>query len=185
MPRGKKKTPQPEGPETVTDKENRGVGKEKPVAREFSVADPVETLGRAIIGSHYPELKHQSVRYIFTTRASEEGKEPIICKPSKISGLNAWLADGMEDGEACPFFVIVVSQTHWEAMPAKGREAYLDGALAQLSVTKTGALKLVKPDISESSAVLARHGMYSKKLKEQATLIQEALNQPVLELEVA
>lgn len=181
MPKAKK-IPQPDGPETESDKENRGAGREKPEARTFALANAVETLGRAIIGSHYPELKHQEIRYIFTSRASEEGKEPIICKPAKISGLSAWLASGMDEGEVCPFFVIVVSHTHWDAMGARGKAAFLDGALAQLSVTKTGALKLVKPDISESSAVLARHGMYSKKLKEQANLIQEALNQPALEL---
>lgn len=177
-----KKAPLPNGPETEADKENKGAGKAAKEIRTYAVANAVTTLGRAIINQHYPELKHQQIEFVFTSRAFEVGGDPIICKPSKISGLAAWFAAGGNEGEVTPFFVIVVSQTHWDNMPQKAREAFLDGALAQFGVSEKGALRMLKPDISESSAVLARHGLYSKKLKDQAGLIKQALEQPALEL---
>ncbi len=177
--------------ETKTDAENRGnktgrgkgrKPKEEPVARTFSNADPAERIGKLLIADHYPELSHQPIRYIFTSVADTVGGEPVICRPTKLSGFAAWLAAGGEDGEASPTFVVLISQTHWDSMPQKGREAFLDTALSQFKVTKSGALKMGQLDIRESSAVLARHGMYSKKLKDQARLLQTALAQPALEL---
>jgi len=177
-----RKTPQPNGPETDADKENKGAGKAPKEGRTYAMANAVTTLGRALISQHYPELKHQQIEFVFTSRAFEVAGDPIICKPSKISGLAAWFAQETKEGEPTPFFVVVVSQTHWDNMPQKGREAYLDGALAQFGVSERGALRMLKPDISENSAVLARHGLYSKKLKDQAGLIQKCLEQPSLEL---
>lgn len=175
--------------ETADDKANRGAGKgkgkkpkEEPVARTFSNADPAERIGRILIADHYHELAHQPIRYIFTSVADTVGGEPVICRPTKLSGFSAWLASGADDGEASPFFVVLISQTHWDSMPQKGREAFLDSALSQFKVTKSGALKMGQLDIKESSAVLARYGLYSKKLKDQAKLLRAALDQPALEL---
>lgn len=179
---GRPKKTVAKGSETNTDKENRGAGKEAPEARTFRIAIPAETIGRAIITQHYPELKQQKLVYVFTSKAGEVDKQPVICKPHKIDGLSAWLATDMEEGEVCPFFAIVISEPHWNEMPQKGKEAFLDSALALCQVSKSGALKLGRPDLRETSAVLARHGLYSKKLKEQGALLKEALGQPALEL---
>jgi hypothetical protein len=169
--------------ETETDQENRGAGKEKPQAREFSMADPAERLGRLLIGDHYPELAHQAIKYVFTSNASVIDKKPVIIKPSKMAGVAAWLANGAAAGEADPFFLIIISQTHWDSMPQKGREAFLDGALAQCTTSKKGALRMKKPDIQETTAVLQRHGAYTDQLKQQFKALEKMRLQPSLEVE--
>lgn len=180
--------------ETPTDAENRGNSttkrqkkdkppKEEPVARTFSIADIAGPIAKLLISDHYPALVHSDIRYIFTSKASEIEGKPVVCKPAKISGLSAWLGNGSGDGEACPFFVVVISEGHFESMGQRGKEAFLDHALAHFDISKSGALKLKRPDITQHAAVLQRHGAYTDDLKKQFKQIEKVMLQPSLALE--
>lgn len=179
--------------ETPDDKANRGATSAKPQkkgrpkkepvpARTFKVADIVGPIAKLLIADHFPELSHLDIRYVFTSRAAEVDKKPVITKSKKLDGLAAWFANGSVDGEANPFFFIEISETHWNSMGRKGKEAFLDDALSNFGTSNKGALKMVRKDIIEHSAVLARHGLYSAELKKSKKAIETALGQPSLEI---
>ncbi len=163
--------------ETVTDKENRGAGKSQDrEVREFSDADPAETLGRLLIAEHYPHLQHVRMVYVFTNESMKEAKVESAVKAIKVHGLNAWLAQLWNPVESTagpgdPFFVILIAQPFWDAMDAKTRLRNLDLAIWQCDKGGTGSLKLRKPEIRTSVEVLHRHGPMTNREKDAAAVL--------------
>lgn len=170
--------------ETTDDKENRGAGREEKAPVEFSIADDVERLGDMIVKQNYPELAHVKIIYLFRSAAEKSGGEELIMSTSKKSGLDAW---GWQcylenvSGPGDPFFIITVSQSHWELMSQNGKESMLDSHLARCGVREnSGALYLKKPDVQEFVTVLHRRGFYTNKLKDAAQVIKKHIDQPDL-----
>lgn len=121
--------------------------KPEPEAREVRVADSVGPIAKLLIADHFPHLEDTVIHYVFVSVASTTDGKPVITKSHKVSGLHAWLANGSEDGEANPFFVVEISETHWSNMSKLKREAFLDDALSNLGKSNKGALKILRRDI--------------------------------------
>jgi hypothetical protein len=170
--------------ETQTDKENRGAGREPSPPAEYSLADPAEVVGKLLIGQNYPELSHAAVKFIFATDLGSSDNQPVIMKTVMKKGLDAWGWQNFAHGHAGPgdpFFVILISESHWNEMSPKAREARLDHHLAQCGVRKkTGALFLAKPDFSEFVTVINRHGLYTNKLRDAGQVLRKHFDQPSL-----
>lgn len=172
--------------ETKDDAENRGSGKAPKDPVTFSLAYPVETLGRLIVDQNYPALKHQRIVYVFQSETPKvDGNEvPIVAK--KLAGFQAWLGlcyDGSQaqEGEAPSCFVLLVSQKMWDLMGQKSREAMLDEALWQCDVSEsTGSIRIRKFDVKTSVEVLHRRGLYTNKLKDMGQVAKRHIEQPAL-----
>lgn len=174
--------------ETVeTTDEELGSGKEetKP-PKEFKHAPSVESLGKLLIKQNYPALSHQRILYVFVSEASKSEGQPVIMKPMKIQGLNAWLAqlwDGAGEfleGPGDPFFLVLVSESHWLTMGMDDKTALLDETLWQFNVRETGALALRKPEIRTSVDVINRRGFYTNRLKDLAIVGKKHIAQAEL-----
>ncbi len=162
------------------------VKKEKAPPREFAWADPVETLGRLLIGQNYPDLQGVRIVYVFTNKPATQEGEAVIASVSKVQGVIAWLAqlwDGASEstpGEGDPFFLIIVSQSHWDLMGQRAREAVVDDALWQCAVRDSGALYVRSPDVKTSVDVVHRHGLYTNKLKDLGQVAKRHIENPKL-----
>jgi predicted metallopeptidase len=163
--------------ETSADKEHRGVGKAKPKdPKLYSVADPVEVLGRRLIEEHHPHLKHQKVVYIFCSEARKKLGQPVLASTAKVSGRPAWMAQCLAheaEGEGDAFFVIEVSSAHWELMSEASRLALIDHQLSFCGVRESsGALYLRQPDVQEFREVAMRRGYWRLGIQSRSSLKQ-------------
>ncbi len=176
--------------EETTEEEFPAKEETKP-PKEFKYAHSVESLGKLLVKQNYPALSHQRILYVFVSEASKSEGQAVIMKPMKIQGLQAWLAqlwDGASEfteGPGDPFFLVLVSESHWLTMGMNDKEALLDETLWQLHVRETGALAIRKPEIRTAVEVIHRQGFYTNKLKDLAVVGKKHIAQAELDIEEA
>lgn len=154
---------------------------------EFSLADPVQTLGNLLIDQYFPDLKGVRIVYLFLTVAPTSAGQPVIVQTKKKAGMDAWGWQNFTSGNAGPgdaFFVIAVSESHWNLMDRRGREGLLMDHLAMCGLNKgKGTLKVMKPDIQTFVTTVNAKGFYSNKLKDLAQVGKKHIDQPEFVLE--
>lgn len=130
LPEIEDRTDEGGGLETQTEEKpkKQRAAKEAAPETEFSLADPVERLGKLIIDQYFPDLKGIRVAYLFQSTVATSNGEPVVIATKKKAGLDAWGWLNFTSGDAGPgdaFFVIAVSESHWNLMDQKAREGLL------------------------------------------------------------
>lgn len=152
------------------------------MAKYFN-APAVEEIANDLIEKYHQHIIDFSVRirYVFVdTTPVSKGKEVWgTCR--KVTGLNAFLEDGKQDGE--PFFVITISKDVWDVLPQDKQIALVDHELCHVSaeakqqkdeadgdsdLETDNPVKLsVKPhDLEEFSCIVRRHGMWREDIQD-------------------
>ncbi len=134
---------------------------------KYSEAPEVDAVGRVLIRESFSFLIRYAVRveFIFIEKTPKtKGKERWGCC-RLITSLNAFLANGEQDGES--FFCIEIARPIWQELDAKAREALVFHELCHAwaeeeydeESDETEIVKSTLPhDIEEFTAVIDRYG---------------------------
>lgn len=133
----------------------------------FMSAPGVYDVARKLIQteSDFEDLIDEKILFLFTRKPITDRGEKVPFQVTKLSGRNAFLANSSltEDEWVTPSpqFLVIVYRDAWLLMTSAMQEACVDSILCRCNVERleTGKrLKIVKPDIEEFTAVVARRG---------------------------
>ena len=99
-------------------------------------------------------------RMALVFRMSEKGSDSWG-KSQVLTGLAKFLSGGRDA-------VIVIERRAWMLLDEPRRRALVDHLLSHFGMTEDGDLCIVKPDVAEFAAVIARHGLWRAELERMA-----------------
>lgn len=133
----------------------------------FMSAPDVYDVARNLIQteSDFEDLIDEKILFLFTRKPITDRGAKVPFQVTKLSGRNAFLANSsMTENEwvaPTPQFLVIVYRDAWLLMTPQMQEACVDSILCRCNVEHLEAgkrLKIVKPDIEEFTAVVARRG---------------------------
>jgi hypothetical protein len=137
---------------------------EKKEPNEYEpVSGVIEDLAAAIIADHHPHLQGVKVVYAGRTEAAVIQGEPKFAVARKVSGLNAYLAEG----SASSFFVIEICEKLFMQLDAPTQKAVLDHVLTRCAVRPASKGLYIRPyAVQEFPEIIHRHGLYNEKVRD-------------------
>lgn len=151
------------------------------MAKEYGIAEAVETTALKLIPSYHPELATARIRYIYVDKASQESGRAVLGKVRKISGALQFLLD--------LDFLVEVALDQFNELDPDQRTALVDHLLERCfgeEDEKSGEMKwqVRKPDVQEFSSILQRHGAWNQELNGFVSIaknvkVEELLNDVV------
>lgn len=138
---------------------------------EYSHAQEVQDIAEDLIPQYHPHLIDKRVEYVFRDTAARTRGRTILGKAKRISGLNAFLADGYE-----PFLVIEVAADTWKELETPARYALVDHELSHCDWDEERGGQLLPHDLEEFRAIVERHGLWKPDLEHFAQAIQQRLD---------
>lgn len=138
------------------------------------VAEIVDEL-RETIDDHKPLIDIR-IECVWKPKATRSKGHLVLGKARKISGLNAYLANGGEE-----FFVIEIALDTWDHLTHEQRVALVDHELCHLRVDEdhvTGepVLGMHHHEIEEFAGVIARHGFWKSDVARFSAAVAEQLS---------
>lgn len=165
---------------------------------QYSKAPEVEKVANAVIREHHKdEFTSKEILYVFQEKKDEKtgmavaqmrkGK-PILGDIKIVSGLNAFLASGLEETDfhgPMPLVVLVVSKHAWNLLKPEQRKAWVDQQLCRLDYDiESGKPTIGDYDVKEMTLIAKRYGAWSDDLSaffkaaKQYPLFEEPEAQP-------
>jgi hypothetical protein len=153
----------------------------------FRPAPAVERIASELIPQHHEHLADCEIRYLFVDPPAKSKGAIVWGKASIVSGraayllaqpgLGADLAHEPLDGADYAMFVIEIAELIWEHLEARERRALVDHELSHCwaGENEQGAFKLAirGHDVEEFQAVVARHGMWRREIKDFAATVEQ------------
>lgn len=149
---------------------------------EYTDAPEVDALVKRLVVQHHGHLAGERIRCVFRSEHAKDGGKAVLGKARKVSGLNAFLSGN--DDEA--YFVIEIANDIWLGMNDAERLALVDHELSHCGIkvnAKTFEQTLViRPhDLEEFNAIVERHGLWRRDVKDFLTAASGQL--PLVEAE--
>jgi hypothetical protein len=142
------------------------------MATEYRDAPEVAKIAQDLITEHHPRLHAAHIEYIYRNPAASSDGVPKLGTARKISGLNAFLS---EYGR--PHLVIEIAEEEWQDLTPEQQTALVDHELCHCNWDEEKDEPRLRPhDVEEFGAVIARHGLWSQRLKGFAERGQLRLN---------
>ena len=138
----------------------------------YSYAKEVEETAQPIIKQYHGHINDFSVRieYVFMDKVPKKGGKEVWAYVKKVTSLNAFLATESDDSD--PFFVMVVAQPIWLALPKKAKAALVDHELCHIGAELTQKdeeqvvkLSVIPHDMEEFNAITRRHGLWRDEIE--------------------
>lgn len=128
----------------------------------YTPAPDVEAIATQLIDEYHADVIGAPITYVFRSPAAKSRGRKIMGKARKITGLNAYLANGPEGADA--FLVIEIAQDIWETLTPSARHALIDHELSHCYWNPVDGPALIPHDVEEFAAVIARHGLWTTNL---------------------
>lgn len=140
------------------------------MATEYTDATEVDLIVKALVPTTHPHLADERIRCVFRDEHAKEGGKAIWGRARKISGLNAYLS-GSAGAKGDDYFVIEIAQDIWAGLNRKECLALVDHELSHCGIktnpkTFEQTLCLLPHDVEEFQAVLERHGLWRRDVKD-------------------
>lgn len=137
--------------------------------KEFSQAEPVESVAGGLIPNYHPELAGARIMYVFVSEASKKNGKEVWGTAKKFSGFNEWILE--HD------FLLTVALDKWQELTSHQRTALVDHLLERCTGEEdenTGDMKwsVRDPDIQEFPNVLHRWGAWNEDLQGFVSMAQ-------------
>ncbi len=143
---------------------------------QYSKAPDVADIGRTLIKKHHDHLSGRRVEFLFVERLDKDGHSQAITRRGKnlygqaklVTGLNAYLASAIwtgDEGEAQPFFVILISKHFWTSASQEFKHALVDHELSHCWYdSEADRFSTIDHDVTEFTAIVKRHGLWHHEL---------------------
>lgn len=142
---------------------------------EYRFSKEAQRIADDVISKHHPHLLGVKVLVVFMDKTPKSGGKDVWGRAKKISGLPAFLAGegdrNQYSDQPADFFVVELSEEIWQGLRPKQKRALIDHELSHMEIgfdEETGAvkLKIVGHDVTEFSAILERHGLWTEPLED-------------------
>lgn len=150
------------------------------MAKDFSVAETVETIANGLIPNYHPELADARILYVFTDKAGTKNGRELFGKAKKVSGLWEWALE--KD------FVIEVAGDKWNELDGNQRNALVDHLLECCTGEEdeeSGEMKwkIRDPEVQEFASILKRYGVWHQGLASFVSIAKEIDLDSIIEQE--
>ena len=144
---------------------------------QYELSSEVEKVAKTVIKDHLTDLKSKKI--VFVTQEKKDDKtgiavaqmrkgKPIIGDIKLVSGLNAFLASGVDRTDhngPTPFPALVISRHAWNLLNDEQRKAFVHQQLNRLSYdVDTGKPTLIDYDVREFSIIAKLYGAWNDDL---------------------
>lgn len=153
----------------------------------YRPAPAVERIANELIPKHHDHLAAVEIRYLFVDPPAKSKGSVVWGKASIVTGREAYLlalhhfSDDTRyvarDGADYAMFVIEIAELIWDHLEDQGRRALVDHELSHCWAGENdkGEFKLSTRghDVEEFHAVVERHGMWRKEIKDFADTVEQ------------
>lgn len=135
-----------------------------PEGDKFMDAEQAKAIGLALIGELHKHLVQAKIRYLFKQHVGGRG-ESLPAKVSLASSKVKYLTN--------LDFIMEVNWTTWVSLPIETRVALMDHELSHCGREEEGGYLILKHDMEEFNAVVARWGLWTPAVEQFANVCQQ------------
>ena len=138
-------------------------------------AHEAERMAQPIIEQHHSHLVGARILFLLTTQERTRGLRTVLASAQKLPALQKYLSSGGEHAvEEWHDFLILISETEWNALTREQRIALVDHELCHCwADPETGAWQLRGHDVEEFADVIARHGLWKQDVRTFGEVIRQ------------
>lgn len=149
----------------------------------------VKRIATSLIAAHHQHLDDVRIEYVFRSKAAKSKGKEVWGTARKVTGLNAYLAQGLAHDElplgddVDDLFAIEIAEDVWSKLNDKQRRALVDHELCHCTVDVDDEgrviLGVVGHDLEEFVAIVERHGLWREDVESFTQAAWEAQELPL------